>query len=265
MLSLAPDGFQPAEGRPWPGVEFAVVEPGYFRTLKIPFLAGRDFTDRDAAGTTPVIIVNDVVADQFWGSGDAVGRYVVNREGERHQSRGMTIVARARGDTDAYLRTIVEKVRHMDPLAVLYDVKTMSARVSLALAPTTGGAAALGSVGLMALALTGLGLFGTVAQNVSRRTYEIGVRRALGAQDRSVVVLVVREIVTVVIAGVGCGVVAAIAALPALRTLLYRVDVVDPLVFGTAPAVLVLVAIVAAWVPALRATRIDAAAALRHE
>jgi putative ABC transport system permease protein len=294
MLSLAPEGFQPAVGQAWPSSEFAVVEPDYFRTLRIRFVEGRDFTERDNVSAPNVIIVNDVVARQFWSDGRAVGRSIVNPEGRRYEvvgvvrrskylsvgedpkpyvyfplrqgaSRAMTIVARGSGDPGAFLHAIESAVHRRDGTAPLYDVSTMSERVALSLAPTTGGVAALGFVGLMAVGLTSLGLFGVVAQAVNRRTYEIGVRRALGAQDAHVIWLVVRDAIGLVVLGVGVGLVATLVLSPLLRALLYNVDPSDPLVFGLAPAVLVVVCTLAAWLPTYRATRINAAAALRYE
>jgi ABC-type antimicrobial peptide transport system permease subunit len=177
----------------------------------------------------------------------------------------MTIVARGRGDTSGHLRAIAGAVRRLDATAPVYDVGPMSDRVARSLSATTGGAATLGAVALMALTLTSLGLFGAVAQTVGRRTYEIGVRRALGAQSRDVIWLVMRDVVVFVAVGMGLGIVTALAAAPALRLLLYDVNTADPLVFGAAPVVLVAVCLVAAWLPTCRATRINAASALRYE
>jgi len=270
MLSIGPEGFEPAEGRAWPSSEFAVVETDYFRTLRIPLIEGRDFNDRDTQASQDVIILNDVVARQFWTDGRAIGRHVVNPMGQRFEvvgvvrrskylsvgedpkpyvyfplrqgaSDAMAVVARGSGDTGAYLRAIEDVVRRLDPTAPLYNVTTLSERVAMSLAPTTGGATGLGIVGVMALALTSLGLFGDV------------------------IWLVMRDAIGLVALGVACGLAAALAASPILGALLYSVDAADPLVFGLAPAVLVVVCLVAAWLPTYRATRINAATALRYE
>ena len=108
---------------------------------------------------------------------------------------------------------MVAAIRDLDPLVPVYDVTTMRSRVATSLAPTTGGAAALSVVGVLALILTSLGLYGIIAQTVSGRTYEIGVRRALGARDGDVITLVVRDALVMVIAGVACGLAAAVAGL----------------------------------------------------
>jgi len=293
-LSIAPEGFQPAEGRAWPSSEFAVVESDYFRTLRIPFVEGRDFNDRDTVGSQNVIIVNDVVARQFWGARSAIGEYVTTQEGHRCEvvgvvrrskylsvgedpkpyvylplrqgiSPAMTIVARSPAEAGAYLRAIADVVHRLNRTATLYEVSTMSKRTALALAPTVGATTALSLVGLVALALTSLGLFGTLAQTVNRRTYEIGVRRALGAQNGDVIWLVIRDAIGTVTAGLAVGMAAAMVAFFLLRTLLYNIDAADSLVFGIAPAILLAVSVFAAWMPAYRAVRINAAAALRYE
>ena len=130
-------------------------------------------------------------------------------------------------------------------------------------APTPGGVTALTIVGLMALGLTSLGLYGAVAQTVSRRTYEIGVRGALGARDRDIAWLVVGQAIALVVAGVVAGLLVGLGSAPLLRSVLYGVDLADPVVFGVAPLVLIAVCGVASWLPTWRAIRINAAAALR--
>jgi len=294
MTSLAPDGSAPADGSPWPSTEFSVIDTGYFETMRIPVIAGRDFTDRDVAGSPAVIIVNDVLARQFWGAEEAVGRHAITRDGGRLRvvgvarrskylsvgerpkpyayfplrqgtAQAMTIVARGRGDPGSLLHAIDETVRRTNPEAPLYDVTTMSARVAMSLAPASAGAVALGIVAAIAVALTALGLFGAVAQGVGRRTYEIGVRRALGAPDASVMWLMVRDTMAPVAIGIAAGLALAMGLQPVLRVVLYDVQRLDALVVAIAPTVIVLVCAVAAWVPSRRATRISAASALRAE
>jgi predicted permease len=293
-LSLAPEGFQPQAGRGWPSAEFSVVDGGYFDTLRIPILDGRDFDGRDTADATPAIIVNDVVAGQFWPDGAAVGRTVVDTSGTRFEVVGvvrrskylsigeepkpyvyfplgqgspsaMTIVARSAGDSAAYLRDIAAAVARADPTAPSYEAGLLSARVDTALAPTSGAAATLGIVSLMALLLTSLGLFGAVAQAVSRRTYEIGVRRALGARDRNVASLVMRDTIAATAVGALGGLALALPAAHLLEALLYDVAATDPTVLGACVAVLLAVCAAAAVLPTMRAIRMDPATALRHE
>jgi putative ABC transport system permease protein len=292
--SIGPDGFQPAEGRPWPRTEFSAIGTRFFDTLRIVVLDGRDFTDRDYQPDARVVILNDVLARRLWPDGRAVGRYVVDPDGERFEvvgvvrrskylsigeapksymyipyslggPRAMTIVVRARGDAQRQLQAITSLVRRHDPLAALYEVGLLSSRVDTALAPATGAASSLTIVGAIALALTALGLFGGVAHAVGRRTYEIGVRRALGAPGASVVRLVAGETMALVAGGLGAGIVLSLIASRATAALLYEVDPLDPLALGLSPLILLVVCAAAVWLPTWRALRINAAAALRYE
>jgi predicted permease len=293
VASVGPDGFTPARGQAWPTTEYCAIEPDYFETLRTPLVEGRDFTAYDIETESPVVILNDVLARQFWPDVPAVGKHIVTPDGARSEvvgvvrrskylfvgeapkpylyvpqnggSEAMTIVARGSGDPAGYLQAIASIVLSQEPNAAFFDVGTLSARVDKALAPTTGAASSLGIIGLMALALTALGLFGAVAQSVGRRTFEIGVRRALGARNSDVIRLVGRETLVLIIGGLAIGSVAALGASRALQSWLYDVNPADPLVFGLAPAVLLAACLTAAWVPVRRALRLSASTALRHE
>ena len=291
--SIGPEGFHPAEGQAWPTIEYSPISSDYFRTLRIAILEGRDFSEREARGHAPVVIVNDVMASRFWPRSSAVGRSVVTPDGARFEVVGvvrrskylsiteepkpymyvpvgdggpaMSVVARGSGDTASHLRAIEGVVRRLDPHAAFYDVGSLSSRVASALAPTASIASSVGVIGIMALALTSLGLFAAVAHAVGRRTYEIGVRRALGAPDHSIATLVTRETIIVVAGAVALGMAVSLAASRALTALLYEVDPADPAALGLAPAVLLAVCLVAVWLPTRHALHIDAATALRHE
>jgi predicted permease len=291
---IGPDGFQPADGRPWPTTEFSAIGTGFFETLRIPLLDGRDFTERDYRPGAQVVILTDVLATRLWPDGQAVGRFVATPDGERLQvvgiarrskyfsigespkaymfipfsaggPRAMTIVARGSADAQHNLQVITSLVRRHDPFAALYEVGLLSSRVDTALAPTTGAASSLSLVGAFALALTALGLFGGVAHAVGRRTYEIGVRRALGASGGSIMRLVAGETMALVAAGLAAGMVLSVVAARATAAFLYEVDPLDPVALGVSPLLLLAVCMAAVWLPTWRALRINAAAALRHE
>jgi putative ABC transport system permease protein len=292
--SIGPEGFQPADGQAWPTIEFSPIGTDYFRTLRIAMIDGRDFSDREAHGHASVVILNDVLAGRFWPGRSAVGRFVVTPGGERFAVVGvvrrskylsiteepkpymyvpagdggpaaMSIVARGSGDTTSHLRAIEDAVRRLDPHAAFYDVGTLSSRVATALAPTTSIASSVGVIGIIALALTSLGLFAAVAQAVARRTYEIGVRRALGAPDHTIATLVTRETIFLVAGGLAVGMALSLIASRALTTLLYNIDAFDPAALGLASAVLLGVCVAAVWLPTRRALRVDAATALRRD
>jgi predicted permease len=291
--SVTPEDHPAPEGE-WPTIDYAIVDAGYFQTMRIPLLEGRDFLERDDDGSAPVAIANDAVARRFWPEGSAVGRRLLSREGRtfevvgvaRHSKHLMlgeepkpylylplrqnpaatlTVVARVKGDPGTSLRELRERMRAFDDEAPVYNVTTLSDRMRLAFLPATSGAAVLNTVALVALVLTAVGLYGTLAHTVDRRTYEIGVRRALGAQGRPIVWLVVRREVFLVALGMAGGAIVGYLGSRLLSRLLFGVGAGDPLAFGLAPALLLLVTVLAAWMPAFRATRIDPAVALRHE
>jgi ABC-type antimicrobial peptide transport system permease subunit len=141
----------------------------------------------------------------------------------------------------------------------------MQDRVNLALAPTAAAAGTLSAASLLAIALTALGLFGAVAHTVGRRTYEIGVRRALGAPSAAIALAVTRDVAASAGVGIGCGLIGAALSGQALRSLLYQTGGVNPLVLGAAAIVLMLVCLAAVALPTWRALRVNPAAALRHE
>jgi putative ABC transport system permease protein len=293
-VSLAPEGYTPPGDGSWPLLRYNVAGPRYFSTMRIALVDGREFTDRDDDAAPKVVIVNDVAARQFWADGRAVGRRVTDKSGRLFEVVGIarrgryltlgedpqpymyfplgqrdmrdgTIVARGAGDPQALLKQLDSVVHSLDAGLPLYNVKTLSEHVEVALMPAKTGAATLTVVGLVAVLLTSLGLYGTVGYAVSRRTYEIGVRRALGAQDADVARLVVRDAAALVLAGAVCGGLLAIVEARLLQRFLYGANAIDPFAAGLAATVLAIVCIGAAWVPTRRAIRVSAATALRYQ
>ena len=292
--SLAPEGYQPPAEGGWPSIEFAIVDSGYFKTMRIPLLQGRDFSERDSESAPPVVVVNDVLARRFWPGTSAVGKRLMPPSGGGYVVIGvvkrgkyltlgeepkpyiyfplrqtevgaMAVLVRGKGDPSTLLREVRDTVRAMDHTVPLFNVTTMASHVGTALAPARAEAAVINIVGLVALALSGLGLYGMTAHTVSRRTHEMGVRRALGAQDHDVVLLVLGQAAGLVLVGLAGGIALGFTGSRLLRSLLYGIEPTDPLVFGLVPVLLVLVCVVASWAPAYRAVRIDVAAALRYE
>ena len=292
-MSAAPEGQEARLGEAWPSIDWAVVDSGYFETLRIPLLEGRDFTERDARASPPVVIVNEVLARQFWPGRTAVGRRLLAQGGPayevigvarlgkyltlgeapkpylylpfRNEAQTMTLVARGHGDAASFLHEVRNAVRAVDQGVPVYNVATMADRMRMAFLPARSGALALNVVGLFALALTSLGLYGTVAYAVGRRTREIGIRRALGAQRRDILWLALRPPLLLVAEGALAGSLLGFLASRIVTHLLYDVPSADPLAFGLAPVVLVFVSFVASGIPARRAVGIEPAVALRHE
>jgi putative ABC transport system permease protein len=277
-------------------IDATYVEPDYFGVLGLPLLEGRSFTDADDERAPKVVIVNQAMARRYWPGKSALGEriftegfdgpayeivgivpdYKVRNLGEeprpylhfawrQQPSRSTTVVARAAGAARPTLAGLRQAVLELEPAIVFDEEGTGADLLSLSLAPTRVGAALLGAFGALALVLAAVGLYGVVAYSVAQRTREVGIRMALGAEVRDVLRLVLGRGMRLAVAGVGIGVVAAAAVSRVLSSLLYGVSAIDPLAFGGACIVLMLVALAANLVPARRAARVDPMVALRYE
>ena len=270
------------------------VGSGYFHTLGIAMRAGRDFTDADVAGAPPVAVVNQSLARLIAPNGSALGRQVtvehraytiVGISADVRQldddvnvtpavylpvrqtgySTHTAIAIRARTDPLALVPALRGVVRAIDPQLPLTDVTTMGQQLAESMAPRQFNALLLGTFAMLALVLAAFGLYGVIAYLVARRTHEIGVRVALGAQDRDVLAIVLRQGVTLAVAGATVGLIAAFALTRLFASLLFRVQATDPVIFVAVPLVLIAVSVLATWLPARRAARVDPIIALRAE
>lgn len=274
-------------------VDYGVVGTGYFETLRVPLIAGRGFTESDRAGATPVTVVNQTLADRFWPGESPLGRQVRvagdvldvvgvvadgKYEGYRDEdvaymyfpfaqnySGYSTLHARVRGDAGAALGGIREEMAALDPDIALQEAEPLSSTIGFFLFPQRLAGILIGSFGVVGLLLAAIGIYGILAYHVTQRTREIGIRMALGARRPDVVRLVVRGGLTLVAAGVGLGLAGAYAFTRVLRSLLFGVTPTDPLTFTAVPLLLVAVALLASYLPARRATRVDPIVALRYE
>jgi putative ABC transport system permease protein len=273
-------------------VDWRTAGPGYFETVRIPILRGRDFTDSDTASAPPVMIVSRATARTFWGDDDPIGRIVrrvadrkdftvigvvgdirsttLNRESPAlYYSAGdrtwplMDIVVRPAGDSASVLAAIRQKVRTIDPELPLSNVRPMTEWVATSAAQPRLNATLLGVFACVALLVAAIGTYGVLAYSVSQRTKELGLRMALGADRAGVLRLVVREGMTVGLVGILAGVAAAIAMSRVLSALVFGVSVWDPSTYLAVSAVLALVALASCVVPAVRASRVDPMTALR--
>jgi putative ABC transport system permease protein len=281
---------------------YRIVEPGYFATTGLPLIGGREFSDADTADSMRVAVINKAMADRHWPGEDPVGRRIHVPGPSREQSP-ITIVgvaANARQsdwtsapDDEVYLAlaqrvtefglreltfvlsTMVEpervaagvprEIAILDRGVPVSNHTTMQAVVADELWRERLTAQLTGMFAGVALGLAAIGVYALVAYSVMRRTREFGVRVALGASARSVLMLALTEALRPVVLGAVFGVAAAIGAAQFVRTLLFDVSVADPIAFGGAVLALVVVAIAAAWFPARRASRLDPVAALRRE
>ena len=276
--------------------ECGIIAPGYFQTLGITLLEGRDFSPADREGTPPVVIVNQALARHFWHGASALGKRVGAGEGAwseiigvvedgRHRVAGqaqppfvywpflqsqsdnldMTLVWRQRGDVAGALAAVRGEVQALDPDLALRAPMTLSDAVRMATLPWRVAGMLANGFGLVGLALAVLGIYGLVSYTFARRTQEIGVRMALGARRREVFELVMAQGLKLALVGVGVGVALALGLTRALTALLFGVSASDPVTYLCVAALLVLVTLVACWLPARRAARVDPMAALRHE
>lgn len=295
--SITIPGLEPKEGHtPWSF--FNAVTPGYFETLGIPLLMGRDLSWADWGRPQQVAIVNEALVNEYLGSDSPVGRRMgqgakvdpdieiigVFRDAHYHEVRGeiprqtfvsmgsrmkfvtgMNVYARIEGDPRSVLPQLRAQVRRTDPNLVVTDLRMMEEQLAMRLSSErllsflSAGFAVLASV----LAL--IGLHGVLAFVVVRRTKEIGIRVALGAERRNVIALVMGEMSAVILAGLAAGTVAALACGRLVESQLFDVKSSDPQVFIASLAVLLASALLASYAPARRASRIDPMRALRCE
>jgi len=274
------------------------IAPNYFRTLRIPIIEGREFTDQDRAGSKLVAIVNERLAKQLWPGVSAVGQLLsvpfwhdprppveiigVARD-TKHRSLlaempmliylpefqsydgRATLVARTSDDPAKLIPTIRSEVAALDKELSLHSVKTMSEQIQSTLWQQHTAAGLIGVFGLLALALSAIGIYGVIAHIVGQRTREIGIRMALGANSRVVRRMIVKQGLTLAVTGVFLGLAAAFVLTRLMNSLLYGVSATDPLTYVFASMVLLGTALGACLVPARRATRVDPMIALRCE
>ena len=286
-----------------PLTRLQLVSPGYFDVMRLRLRGGRFFTRLDGAGSPPVVVVNETLAREVFGGEPAVGQGLVINAGDApwqvvgvvadvryeglaatgsraeafvsvHQPGAVSrmissnlqfLAVRTTGDPLAVVPFLHEAVTEAHPRATIEDVVTMDARLSAAIAQPRFYAGFVGFFAALAVFLAAFGVYVLLSYTVAHRRREIGVRMALGAQRRDIVGLVVRQGATLVAAGAIIGLAAAAASSRVLESLLYGVATDDRLTFVAAPLVLAAVALVACWLPARRATRVDPMKVLRFE
>lgn len=270
------------------------VDLNYFSTLGIPLLEGRDFTQNDRDIATPVAIINETMAAKYWPAQDVLGKRLELPQGNQflqivgvvkttnYQALGeapqacvyiplrqnftdsMILYARSERDPSTVLAAVQAEIHRLDPGLAVEDMRTGTKVIDQALWWSKMGVGLLGVFGLLALGLASVGLYGIMAYSVNQRRREIGVRMALGAGERSVSLLVLRQGMTVVASGVVTGMVLALLLGRVLSRFLYGVSGSDPLSLAGAAFALLAVAFVACYLPARSASRLDPLVALRE-
>jgi len=288
-------GVDPPTGQEGHRIQQAQVGPGYFDVLGIPILAGRPFTPEDRDGAPEVVVVSQEMARRFWPGEDPIGKQIYRVP----SSRPMTVVGVARdtktstlgepptpfvyfpsaqfplmdlqilvrgplpaGELVATLRRVIQEA---DPTLLVMEIKTMKEHLSVRLFGYRSAALLLGVFGVLALFLSSIGLYGVVSFSVSRRVREMGIRISLGAHPGQVIGLVIRRAMGIVVVGGAIGLAAATVLARLIRVFLLGVSPADPITLAGIPLLLGGVALVAALVPALRASRVNPVEALKTE
>lgn len=295
--SFSIEGFEPGPGEPDPWGDYRIVTPGYQAALRIPVLRGRFFTDEDRMGTRPVVVVDRELAERYWPSEDPVGQRIgfpsgdsirwnevvgvvehtavegldaerrvqVYRPFQQVGPSSMVLAIRATGDPERLSGPLRAAVDAVDPSLPLSTVRTMEAMLADAVAPRRFSMLLLAVFAGIALLLASVGIYGVISFDVARRSQELGVRMALGAERGAVLRLVLRQGLGLALLGVAIGVVGAIGLTRLLTSQLYGVDPTDPVTFAAVVALLLGIAAVAILLPARRATRVNPMIALRSE
>jgi putative ABC transport system permease protein len=290
------------ENRPFPPGETPVasyrrVLPNYFRTIGIPLLRGREFNDQDTGAGQPVVTINAAMARRYFPNEDPVGKRIkigppegepwltivgvvgdVRNVGldmepalatyEPHPQRPwrtMNLVIRTDVEPASMAATVRNALRERSKGLLIYNVSTMDQRISASMAPRRLNMTLLGIFAVVALMLAVIGIYGVMSYAVTQRTHEIGVRVALGAQRVDVLRLVVGQAMILALVGVAIGLGAAVGLTRLMTGLLYKVSATDPITYAGITAVLLGVALLASYIPARRASRVDPMTALRWE
>ena len=286
-------GVTPPKGMTAFEIDCAAADSGFLGAAGVTIIRGRGITSADVPAAPRVAVVNEEMARRFWPGKDAIGQtfstdstvyrivgvtrttkvrslgedprpFIITSFAQEFSATAM-IVARTNGDADRLAAQMLATLREIDPGLMAIQVKTMARHLAAMLLPARLGAMAFTLFAGLALALAVLGVYGVVSYAVARRTREVGIRLAVGAQPRALVRLLMREGVGLVSAGVVIGLLLGFASAQVLRTLLYGVGTGDPLTFIGAPVLLMLVGALAAFMPARRASRVDPASVMRAE
>ncbi len=279
--------------------ELYVTTAGYLEAMEIAVQRGRAFTERDTKDAPLVTLVNETFVRRYWPDENPVGKRIKfpGSESRPEQWReivgvvsdvkqrkldvegsmqmylpqtqypwpAMTLVVRADSDAAAQTAAVRKAILSVDPEQAVFNVATMNQLLLDSISLRRFLMTLLGSFAAVALTLAAVGIYGVISYSVTQRTHEIGIRLALGANSRDVLKLVVGHGLWLALVGVGIGVAGALAATQLMTSLLYSVDAADPATFVSISLLLTLVAVLASYIPALRAMRVDPMVALRHE
>jgi putative ABC transport system permease protein len=296
--SFSIEGHDVPAGGTAPHADQRIVSPGYFKTMGIPLRRGRLVADSDREGAPLAAVVDEALAHEYFKDQDPIGRHLRRGRGSggpwatvvgvvghvqhsaldskqrkatlywsylQRPAQSVQVVVRTAGDPMALANGIQREVSSLDKDVPIFDVKTMDQRVAASLANRRFAAWLLAAFSFIAMLLAAVGLYGVMAQTVLQRSREIGVRMALGAQSGDVLRMILRQGAILIAGGIIAGTVAALGLTSLMKSLLFAVKPTDPLTFAAVAALLTIVALAAAYLPARRATRLDPVTTLRDE
>jgi putative ABC transport system permease protein len=296
-LGFTLEGHQATSGEDTMRAELRVISPQYFEAMSIPIKQGRAFTEQETSSSSPVIIVNEAFARQFLQDAAPLGKRVRIKlrqgyEGEiiavvgdvRHRGYDtdprpemyisylqntvwpvMNLVVRTRNDPGAMTAAVKREIEAVDPTQAIFNVQPLARFLSDSIADRRFNVLLLITFAAVALGIAAAGIYGVMAYTVAQRTHEIGIRMALGARRPDVLKLILGQGVGLVACGLGIGLVGAFIVTRLMASLFYGVSTYDPLTFIVVAILLTLIALLACYVPASRATKVDPLIALRHE
>jgi putative ABC transport system permease protein len=308
--SLTPDGLQvsdtflvegmpPVDDSKAPQGSILFTTPGYFHTLGVPLIEGRDFTEKDNANSRRVVIINQTLARKFLPNQSPIGRRFKEGGSDRTVNpwmevvgvvgdvkyegldtptapayylpfaqspiRQMSLLVSATLHPSSVAGSVRAEVRAIDPEIPIANIKTLEQLLNSSVAQPRFRTVLIGAFSAVAMLLAAIGIYGVVAYSVAQRTREIGIRMALGAQPRDVLALIVRQGMSLTLAGVALGILGALALTRVTANLLFGVGATDPATFLIISLLLLFVALLACYVPARRAANVNPMAALAHE
>ena len=292
------EGQPVARGQQSPHGDYASVTPGYFQTLGIKLTRGRGFTEHDKADTAGVAIIDETMARKYWPNEDPIGRRITFEGGRKNplwrevvgivghvksktldgESRpqyyipfdqrpesSMFLAVRTENGAASLAPAVRGLISSLDKDLPVYRVTTMEELVAGSMAQRRFSMLLLGTFALIALLLAAVGLYGVIAYSVTQRTHEIGLRMALGAQPGDVFKMVLGQGMMLALIGVAVGLAGAFVLTRLMQSMLFGIEPTDPATFASIAVLLTCVALVACYIPARRATKVDPVVSLRYE
>ena len=286
---ISVEGFIPQPGQELQ-VDLRVASTDYFHAMEVPLVKGAFFSDRDSEPNAPqVVIIDEKFAQRFWPHDNPIGKHVwfdpkkpytisgvvgtVKQYGLDIEGRiaayfpgtGGYVVARTASDPTSVANAIVREIHSADPSIPVYEIRTMTDRMSDSLARQRFSTIMLGAFSIFALILASIGVYGVMSYLVTQSRHDIGLRIALGAPRTAILWLVVRQGMELAVAGIAIGLIGALALTRLMSSLLFGISAVDVATFSSVPLILAAIALIATYVPAWRATQVDPMMVLREE